>query len=198
VFVTSRVGSSDPTNFGVLIELDAIAAAVVGGTAVAGGRANVFVAPRRRGGGFDRCARDRRVAQSGFPCVRERTQRRRSERGAGIAIGMTMVIIAGGVDLSVGSAITLCSVVAVKLARYGLAPAALAALLVGAAIGFGNGLIVAKLRIAPFIATLASLLALRGVTIVLKSKPCPSMRAGRPSPRSAALSGWARRCRRRS
>jgi ribose/xylose/arabinose/galactoside ABC-type transport system permease subunit len=42
VFVTARVGSSDPTNFGVLIELDAIAAAVVGGTAVAGGRANVF------------------------------------------------------------------------------------------------------------------------------------------------------------
>jgi ribose transport system permease protein len=41
VFVTARVGSSDPTNFGVLIELDAIAAAVVGGTALAGGRANV-------------------------------------------------------------------------------------------------------------------------------------------------------------
>ena len=41
VFVTARVSSSDPTNFGVLIELDAIAAAVVGGTALAGGRANV-------------------------------------------------------------------------------------------------------------------------------------------------------------
>jgi len=42
VFITARVGSSDPTNFGVLIELDAIAAAVVGGTALAGGRANVL------------------------------------------------------------------------------------------------------------------------------------------------------------
>lgn len=42
VFITARVGSSDPTNFGVLIELDAIAAVVVGGTALAGGRARVF------------------------------------------------------------------------------------------------------------------------------------------------------------
>jgi len=42
VFITARVGSSDPTNFGILIELDAIAAAVVGGTALAGGRANVI------------------------------------------------------------------------------------------------------------------------------------------------------------
>ncbi|MCY7418987.1 MAG: ABC transporter permease, partial [Chloroflexi bacterium] len=42
VFITARVGSTDPTNFGVLIELDAIAAVVVGGTALAGGRANVL------------------------------------------------------------------------------------------------------------------------------------------------------------
>jgi len=42
VFITARVGSSDPTNFGVLIELDAIAAVVVGGTALSGGRARVF------------------------------------------------------------------------------------------------------------------------------------------------------------
>ncbi len=42
LFITARVGSSDPTNFGVLIELDAIAAVVVGGTALAGGRARVI------------------------------------------------------------------------------------------------------------------------------------------------------------
>jgi len=42
VFITARVGSTDPTNFGVLIELDAIAAVVVGGTALTGGRARVF------------------------------------------------------------------------------------------------------------------------------------------------------------
>jgi ribose transport system permease protein len=41
VFVTARVGSSDPTNFGVLIELDAIAAVVVGGSTLSGGRARV-------------------------------------------------------------------------------------------------------------------------------------------------------------
>ena len=42
LFITARVGSSDPTNFGLLIELDAIAAVVVGGTALAGGRARVI------------------------------------------------------------------------------------------------------------------------------------------------------------
>src|ERR1700691_5759274 len=42
VFITARVGSSDPTNFGVLVELDAIASVVVGGTPLAGGRARVF------------------------------------------------------------------------------------------------------------------------------------------------------------
>ncbi len=42
VFVTARVGSSDPTNFGLLIELDAIAAVVVGGSALSGGRARVI------------------------------------------------------------------------------------------------------------------------------------------------------------
>jgi len=42
VFITARVGSSDPTNFGLLIELDAIAAVVVGGSALSGGRANVI------------------------------------------------------------------------------------------------------------------------------------------------------------
>jgi galactofuranose transport system permease protein len=96
-----------------------------------------------------------------------------------IAIGMTMVIVAGGIDLSVGSAMTLCSVVAVKLAPHGLVPAALAALFVGAAIGFGNGLIVAKFRIAPFIATLASLLALRGVTIAAFGEETVPLNEGR-------------------
>jgi ribose/xylose/arabinose/galactoside ABC-type transport system permease subunit len=42
LFITARVGASDPTGFGVLIELDAIAAAVVGGTVLAGGRAHVL------------------------------------------------------------------------------------------------------------------------------------------------------------
>ena len=107
-----------------------------------------------------------------------------------IAIGMTMVIIAGGIDLSVGSAMTLCSVVAVKLAPLGLAPAALAALLVGTAIGFGNGLIVAKLRIAPFIATLASLLALRGVTIAAFGEETVPLNEGRAAFTALGRAVW--------
>lgn len=82
-----------------------------------------------------------------------------------IAIGMTMVIISGGIDLSVGSVMALCSVIAVKLAPHGFAVAATTAVLTGAVVGFGNGIIVARLKIAPFIATLATLLALRGITI---------------------------------
>jgi ribose transport system permease protein len=107
-----------------------------------------------------------------------------------IAVGMTMVIIAGGIDLSVGSVMSLCSVVAIKLAPYGLAPAALAALVVGAAIGFGNGLIVAKLRIAPFIATLASLLALRGLTIAAFGEETVPLNQGRAAFTSFGRAIW--------
>jgi len=109
-----------------------------------------------------------------------------------IAIGMTMVIIAGGIDLSVGSVMSLCSVVAVKLAPYGSRPRRWPGLLVGAAIGFGNGLIVAKLRIAPFIATLASLLALRGVTIAAFGEETVPLNEGRAAFTAFGRAVWLR------
>jgi ribose transport system permease protein len=96
-----------------------------------------------------------------------------------LAIGMTLVIIGGGIDLSVGSTLSFTSVLAVKLAAYGLAAALIAPLLAGALIGLGNGLVVARMRIAPFIATLVTLLALRGLTIAIFGEETVPLAEGR-------------------
>jgi ribose transport system permease protein len=84
-----------------------------------------------------------------------------------VAVGMTIVIISGGIDLSVGSVMSFTSVLSVVLARFGLPVAILLPIAAGACLGFLNGQVVANLRIAPFIATLAMLLALRGLTIAV-------------------------------
>ncbi|HEX9005843.1 MAG TPA: ABC transporter permease [Bacteroidota bacterium] len=80
------------------------------------------------------------------------------------ALGMTMIMIAGGIDLSVGSMIALVTVVIAALLQAGLPPLAAALLGIGAAAlaGFGNGVLVTRLRIVPFIVTLGTLLLLRG------------------------------------
>jgi ribose transport system permease protein len=83
------------------------------------------------------------------------------------AMGMTFIIISGGIDLSVGSGIALASVVvAIALKWWGmsLAVAIPLALLTGAACGLYNGILVTVLRLPPFIATLGTLGFFRGVT----------------------------------
>jgi ribose/xylose/arabinose/galactoside ABC-type transport system permease subunit len=84
-----------------------------------------------------------------------------------IALGMTFVIMTGGIDLSVGSVVALASVVAARLSPYGLFPAIMAVALLGGLIGLFNGLLIARLRIPPFIATLAMLLAARGLALLV-------------------------------
>lgn len=81
------------------------------------------------------------------------------------AIGMTLIIVHGGIDLSVGSAVAFITVVTAKCLQSGMGPASavLTALLVGALAGCINGLLVVGLRITPFIATLGTMSALRGV-----------------------------------
>jgi ribose/xylose/arabinose/galactoside ABC-type transport system permease subunit len=82
------------------------------------------------------------------------------------ALGMTMVIVSGGIDLSVGSIVAMCSVVvALVLAGDAGGPLAaiLAAALAGALCGFVSGFLVTRLRVAPFIVTLGMLLLVRGV-----------------------------------
>jgi ribose transport system permease protein len=81
------------------------------------------------------------------------------------AIGMTFIIVSGGIDLSVGSVIALTSVVAAVYLRDGSSPAmAIAmAILVGGLVGLANATLITALRVVPFIATLGMLGIARGV-----------------------------------
>jgi ribose/xylose/arabinose/galactoside ABC-type transport system permease subunit len=81
------------------------------------------------------------------------------------AIGMTAVIIAGGIDLSVGSLISLTTVVVAVLLRDGASPlvAALGGVAASAACGLVNGLLITRLRVVPFIVTLGTMLIVRGM-----------------------------------
>jgi ribose transport system permease protein len=83
------------------------------------------------------------------------------------ALGMTMVVVAGGIDLSVGSVVALSTVVTALLLRHdssagGALIAALAALAAGAVCGALNGVLVTELRVVPFIVTLGTMLLVRG------------------------------------
>jgi galactofuranose transport system permease protein len=84
-----------------------------------------------------------------------------------IALGMTFVIISGGIDLSVGSVYALGGVLAAYGSRWGFFVALLLPLAVCGAIGLANGLLVARTRMAPFIVTLASLLFARGLLLAI-------------------------------
>jgi ribose/xylose/arabinose/galactoside ABC-type transport system permease subunit len=80
------------------------------------------------------------------------------------ALGMTMVIVSGGIDLSVGSIVALSTVVTALLLRAGTGPAlaTLGAVAAGALCGTVNGLLVTQLRVVPFIVTLGTMLLVRG------------------------------------
>lgn len=84
-----------------------------------------------------------------------------------VALGMTMVIITGGIDLSVGSVFALGGVLAAWASQGGILPALLVPLVVCGAIGLLNGLLIARASMAPFIVTLATLLAARGILLAL-------------------------------
>jgi ribose/xylose/arabinose/galactoside ABC-type transport system permease subunit len=80
------------------------------------------------------------------------------------ALGMTMVIIAGGIDLSVGSVIALVTVLIASAMQAGFSPlaAVLAGVLGGTLCGLVNGLLITRLRVVPFVVTLGTLLVVRG------------------------------------
>ncbi|MFB4261400.1 ABC transporter permease subunit [Shouchella clausii] len=85
-----------------------------------------------------------------------------------IAFGMTFVILTGGIDLSVGAILAFSGAVTATLLSSGMDPilAILIGLLVGAALGAINGIIIAKGKVAPFIATLATMTIYRGATLM--------------------------------
>ncbi len=100
-----------------------------------------------------------------------------------IAFGMTCVILSGGIDLSVGSTFALSAIVCAEMIGHGV-PVIVAvpvALLVGVALGLISGLLVTKGRLQPFIATLITMTAYRGLAMILTD--------GKPISRLAESSG---------
>ena len=91
-----------------------------------------------------------------------------------VAIGETFVIISGGIDLSVGSVIKLSVLMSAILMNgkpENIAVAVAATLAMGAVVGLINGLLITKVRIAPFIVTLGVYSILRGVAYTVTTKP---------------------------
>ncbi len=87
-----------------------------------------------------------------------------------IGVGMTFVVLTGGIDLSVGAAMALFGVVAATLQidhRQSAAIAILAALGAAVCVGLWHGFLIAKVNIPPFIATLSGFLAYRGLALLL-------------------------------
>ncbi len=80
------------------------------------------------------------------------------------ALGMTLVIVSGGIDLSVGSIIALSTVTIAALLKAGVDPffAACGGIAAGTLCGFINGTLITRLRVVPFIVTLGTLLIVRG------------------------------------
>jgi len=85
-----------------------------------------------------------------------------------IAFGMTFVILTAGIDLSVGSLLALGSALTAGMLSSGMDPilAIFFGLIIGLALGAVNGLIITKGKVAPFIATLATMTIFRGATLV--------------------------------
>ena len=98
-----------------------------------------------------------------------------------LAIGMTFVILTAGIDLSIGSLVALCGLVAAAVAKgglqdrftvgegglgYGWGLAALAAIAVGLACGYLQGLAITRLKVPPFVVTLGGMSAFRGAALL--------------------------------
>jgi ribose transport system permease protein len=96
-----------------------------------------------------------------------------------ISVGMTLVVLTSGIDLSVGSVLAFCGAITAGLLKFGLElpandlyigftllGAILAGLIVGALMGLFNGWTVTRFKVPPFVATLAMLTIARGLTLL--------------------------------
>jgi ribose transport system permease protein len=99
-----------------------------------------------------------------------------------LSIGMTMVVVSGGIDLSVGSVLALSGAIAAGLLKNGITVsswnvmlqftvwgAIVAGVVTGVAIGWFNGLMITRFRLPPFVATLGTLSIARGLTMLWTS-----------------------------
>jgi galactofuranose transport system permease protein len=87
-----------------------------------------------------------------------------------VALGMTFVILTGGIDLSVGALLAVAGVTAAQLTPHGSVVAVLGGVTVAALLGLANGVLITKMRIQPFIVTLAMMIAARGAALALTSE----------------------------
>ncbi len=96
-----------------------------------------------------------------------------------LAVGVTYVLLTGGVDLSLGSLVALTGVIAASFAHPQQGPVivpVLLAVLAGACCGLANGLVITKGRVAPFIVTLGMMTAARGLALVISGgKPVSNL-----------------------
>jgi ribose transport system permease protein len=96
-----------------------------------------------------------------------------------ISVGMTLVILTAGIDLSVGSILALCGVITASLIKFGIElpginlfieftilGAILVSILAGGVLGWFNGFVITKFKVPPFVATLAMLTIARGLTML--------------------------------
>lgn len=98
-----------------------------------------------------------------------------------ISIGMTCVILTAGIDLSVGATVALAAVMSAGLTGRSVFLAIVLPILAGVLIGAVNGFVIAKLKIVPFIATLAVQMAVRGIAYIvtdIQSIPVAESAAG--------------------
>lgn len=86
-----------------------------------------------------------------------------------VAVGMTLVIATGGIDLSVGSVMAIAGSIAAVQLGLGMAPAIAIALVASLLVGFLNGALITRDRIQPIVVTLATLIAGRGLAQVISN-----------------------------
>ena len=95
-----------------------------------------------------------------------------------LSLGMLIVILTGGIDLSVGSIVGFAGIMAAGLVADLPVPVAMAlAVVAGAGFGVINGVLVARFRLAPFVVTLAALTTIRGFTYVYSETPISPVEA---------------------
>lgn len=88
-----------------------------------------------------------------------------------VAVGMTFVIITGGIDLSVGSVMALSGMIMAQMMDGGMNPllSAIVGLAVGVLLGSINGVMIAKMQLQPFLVTLGTMSAYRGINLIISN-----------------------------
>lgn len=106
-----------------------------------------------------------------------------------VALGMTFVIIIGGIDLSVGSIVALVGMVMAQnlVGGMNVSSAIILGLVSGLFLGFINGIVIAKLKLQPFLVTLGTMSVYRGLTLIISNGlPVRNL----PKPFSRILNAW--------